>query len=349
MSQDQAQRTHKPTPKRIREFRKRGDVAISKEITTAATMLGGALGCAVVASTWTDAVKAFIDNSSRSGIDYDLSLLVAEGVRVFSIVFVPVVAGGFLGYTVAAAAQLGWPPSFKTPKLDFAKPFALSSIANILSPKAAAVRAFQSTAKVALVLLVLLLAIRGQLDAFMLSPSVEADGVLRRIGLAVAQLGIYAAVVFGVMAAFDFLLQKRRLMAKMRMTTEEIKREHKEQDGDPIIRGQRRKRMRTLAKRRLAEVKSADVVLVNPTHYAVALRYRSETEQAPKVVAKGRGTLAENIRMIARKAGVPILSRPPLTRLLYRLVPEGSTIPSEVYKAVAEVLAYIYRLRGRTL
>ena len=118
--------------------------------------------------------------------------------------------------------------------------------------------------------------------------------------------------------------------------------------GDPQIKGARRRRMRELARRRLSsDVKKADVVLVNPTHVAVALRYDSDAGGAPRVLAKGKGELADKIREMARKAGVPILSRPPLARLIYKLVPAGAEIPAALYKAVAEVLAYIYALRAR--
>ena len=122
----------------------------------------------------------------------------------------------------------------------------------------------------------------------------------------------------------------------------------RESEGDPMLKARRRRRMRELAKRRvIAETRKADVILVNPTHYAVALRYRAADGGAPRVVAKGTDELAARIREAARAAGVPVISRPPLARALWKLVPEGQEIPSQLYHAVAEVLAYIYRLRDR--
>ena len=132
------------------------------------------------------------------------------------------------------------------------------------------------------------------------------------------------------------------------MSKSEVKREHRDQEGDPIIKARRRRRMRELVRRRVAAVvPKADVVLVNPTEYAVALRYLSGSDRAPRVLAKGRGAAAEFIRTIARKAGVPIVPEPPLTRMIYKLVPEGREIPATLYKAGAEVLAYVYRLKRR--
>jgi flagellar biosynthetic protein FlhB len=132
----------------------------------------------------------------------------------------------------------------------------------------------------------------------------------------------------------------------MRMSPDEVKREHREQEGDPMIRGRRKQRMRELAKRRIAAaVATADVVVVNPTHYAVALRYDDRTDAAPVVVAKGVDEQAEKIREIARNKSVPVLSRPPLARALYKHVKEGRAVPANLYRAVAEVLAYVYRIR----
>jgi flagellar biosynthetic protein FlhB len=152
--------------------------------------------------------------------------------------------------------------------------------------------------------------------------------------------------VLGVLAAVDYLLARRRMATQMRMTPDEVKRDHREQEGDPMIRGRRKQRMRELARRRIAKaVASADVVVVNPTHYAVALRYDDKKDAAPIVVAKGVDEQAEKIRELARGHSVPVVSRPPLARALYKHVKEGRVVPANLYRAVAEVLAYVYRVR----
>ncbi len=133
-----------------------------------------------------------------------------------------------------------------------------------------------------------------------------------------------------VVAAVDYFLARRRISEQMKMSTDEIKREHKEQDGDPQMKGKRRQKMKEMAKRRIAAaVAKADVVIVNPTHYAVALRYDDAKDAAPIVVAKGTDEAAEKIREIARQHGVPILPRPPLARALHKLVKEGKPVPGE--------------------
>jgi flagellar biosynthesis protein FlhB len=134
----------------------------------------------------------------------------------------------------------------------------------------------------------------------------------------------------------------------MKMTKEEAKREYKEEDGDPMMKGRRRRKHRELAKGRAAlEVPRADALLVNPTHIAIAIRYRPGESAAPRVTAKGKGQLAEYMRDLARENGIPIVENIPLARLLHRRVKVGRTVPAETYKAIAAILAYVYRLTGR--
>jgi len=132
------------------------------------------------------------------------------------------------------------------------------------------------------------------------------------------------------------------------MTRDEVKREGKEDNGDPMIKGKRRRRMREISKGRVAvEVPRADALLVNPTHIAIAIRYRKDEGAAPRVIAKGKGKLAEIMREIARENGIPIVEDIPLARLLYKRVKVGRSVPAETYKAVAAILAFVYRLTGK--
>jgi flagellar biosynthetic protein FlhB len=192
------------------------------------------------------------------------------------------------------------------------------------------------------------IALHKEHTLFMASPTLEATALGLRIAAAAIRVFVYAGGAWALLAAFELFKAKRDLAARMRMTPEEMKREMKEQEGDPHIKRKRRQRMREIARRRLEKaVKTADVVVVNPTEYAVALRFRNGKDRAPRVVAKGRGAIAERIREVARNAGIPILAQPPLARLLHKVVPEGREIPANTYRAVAEVLAYVHRLRRR--
>jgi flagellar biosynthetic protein FlhB len=148
----------------------------------------------------------------------------------------------------------------------------------------------------------------------------------------------------------DYLFQFWSFERSIRMSRQELKEETKQTEGDPLIRSRIRSLQRSLARRRMmSDVPKADVVITNPTHLAVALMYRSETMGAPVVVAKGAGMIAEKIREIARMNQIPVLENKPLARTLFKGVHIGAPIPSNLYKAVAEILAYVYQLRGKKL
>jgi flagellar biosynthesis protein FlhB len=173
------------------------------------------------------------------------------------------------------------------------------------------------------------------------------DQLDRAFGL-LARAARPVLVAIAAVAAADWFLQRRRFAERMKMTKEETKREYKEEEGDPLFRGQRKKRHREMIRNRAKqEVPRADALLVNPTHIAIALRYRKGEGRAPRVTAKGKGQLAELMRDLAREHGVPIVEDIPLARLLYRKVKVGREIPAQTYKAVAAILAFVYRVTGR--
>jgi flagellar biosynthesis protein FlhB len=162
------------------------------------------------------------------------------------------------------------------------------------------------------------------------------------------KIGSRAVWLLVIFAVADFALTKWRYTKKHRMTKDEMKREMREDEGDPLMRGARKRKHRELVKRNaLAETKQADVLLVNPTHIAIAIRYRKDESGAPRVLAKGKGVLAEAMRATARENGIPIVQDIPLARLLYKKVKVGGAVPADTYKAVAAVLAFVYRLTGR--
>jgi flagellar biosynthetic protein FlhB len=153
----------------------------------------------------------------------------------------------------------------------------------------------------------------------------------------------------GLLAGVDFALTRYRYNERMKMTKEEAKREYKEDEGDPMIRSRRKAKHRAILKGLInVEVPKADALIVNPTHIAIAIRYRPGEDAAPRVTAKGKGALAETMRDLARQHGVPIVQDIPLARLLYKRVKVGRAVPTETFKAVAAVLAYVYRILGRT-
>jgi flagellar biosynthetic protein FlhB len=179
------------------------------------------------------------------------------------------------------------------------------------------------------------------------APAMGLPEILAFTGNGLRKLVLVMALPLIGIGATDYAFQRWRFERSIKMSRQEVKQEHKESEGDPQIRGRFRRAHRELSKRRmLADVKRADVVLTNPTHVAVALRYRPDEGGAPKVLAKGADEVALRIREAARSAGVPIVERRALARALFQKVQIGAEIPNQLYKAVAEILAYIYSLRG---
>jgi flagellar biosynthetic protein FlhB len=162
----------------------------------------------------------------------------------------------------------------------------------------------------------------------------------------IAQAVLYGLGAFFVIAGVDYFVQRWRFERSIRMTKGEIRQEHRETEGDPQIRSRIRSIQKEMARRRMMqEVPKATVVITDPTHLAVALKYERGGMTAPRVIAKGAGVIAENIRELARKHGVPLVEDKPLARALYKLKLD-STIPEELYRAVAKILAYLYKLKG---
>ena len=338
--------TQKPTPKRIKEFRDRGEIAHSKDLTTVAALAGGASMTVMYIGRSSDAIQAFAraSASSADGHPIDSSVIISM-THTFLTAAGPSIIGAAGGALIVGLLQLGFPPALRWPKIDFTRVVPGPGFIEAFNPKSAARRLGLAVGKIAAVGCICALIIRKELthDLDVQSP----QNIANRVGSAVGRLAMSAGIALALFAFIDFYLSKRRIDSKMKMTPDAIKREHREQEGDPLIKAKRRRKARQLASRRLVkEVKSADVIVVNPTHYAVALRYRADRDAAPTVVAKGVDELAMKIRDLGRSAGIPILSRPPLARALHKL-PEGAAVPSAMFRAVAEVLAYVYRLRNR--
>jgi flagellar biosynthesis protein FlhB len=338
-------KTQKATPKRVREFRKRGDIALSRDLVSAATLGGGFIGLIACGGPAFHALLDLTRTVANASGDGDADGLSSVAVRSFLIAAGPALIGAAAGALLAILPQLGWPPAWKPIGFDLGRISPLANLMNTFGLAGMVRRSGAALGKLAVIGAIVILALRHHIVTGTLE--VQRVGELawsltrRAVWLALGVLAVFGAV--------DYVLARRRTAAKMRMSTDEVKRDHREQDGDPQVKGRRKQRMRELAKRRMAAaVATADVILVNPTHYAVALRYDDTRDAAPVVVAKGTDEQAEKIREIARGKGIPVLSRPPLARALHKHVREGRAVPANLYRAVAEVLAYVYRIRHRS-
>ena len=315
---------------------------MSRDVVSAAALAGGTLALVATIGSAANGVLELTRTVAEAGDGRTLSTLPGRALHDFISAVAPVTIGAGIAATVAIVTQLGAPPAIKKLGFDLGKLSPLTNLQEAFGLTGMVRRGGSAIVKLAVVSAVIVAIVMSSDFASQPAEAFSLAGLLwsNIRSLLLAVLGVLA-----VIAAVDYVLARRRITARMKMSSEEIKREHRESDGDPMVKGRRRRKMRELAKRRVASaVATADVIVVNPTHYAVALRYKEDSDRAPIVVAKGVDELAEKIRELGRKHSVPIVPRPPLARALYK-VKEGDVVPAALYRAVAEVLAYVYRIR----
>ncbi len=342
-------RTEQATPQRREKARKEGDLLHSRELCSAAGTLAGVLllgyaGPRLLAA-WADALSAYLSYGANAAweprtVDATIHTLLMLSMTVLGPVGL-VSAGVAIAALAAGAVQTGGiqlHAQVLTPKADRINP--LTNLKNLFSLRSAA-RLGKSMLPAALLAVFAVQRIARQWDM----PPFSSVRLIT-LGGDVYDLLLAAAWLLFAWAAIDYLVEWRSREQRLKMSRQEMREEYKESEGNPQIRGRIRNLQRLARRRRMqADVAKAAVVVTNPTHYAVALDFNFETMDAPKVLAKGRNLLAEEMKQQARWAGVPILENPPLAQSLYRLVEPGESIPVELYAAVASILAFLYRQR----
>ena len=341
------QRTEPASERRLQKAREEGQIALGRDAVGTASLLCASVAVWQLAGPLRNALVSMMQERFSGVAHATLTSAVAVGYQVplFALL---ICSAGALGAVAAGVAQTqgGFWPELAMPDLSRLAGGRLQR----LFQRTLLVDLLMSLAKVAAVLGVLWLAWRGGF-AQLFGLVNGSTGALLGGGAAWLSHGLGRAMgALAVLATADLLLQRKRFADKMKMTREEAKRDAKEDSGDPLLRGRRRRRHRELAKGRAAvEVPRADALVVNPTHIAIAIRYRKADGRAPRVTAKGKGVLAEMMRDLARKNGVPIVEDITLARLLYKRVKVGREVPAETYKAVAAILAFVYRLTRRSM
>ena len=351
--QDKSQRTEDPTQKRLDDALKRGDVVKSQEVSTWFIIAGGTLVLTAFAVTMTSGLtttlKGLIANSYQLRVDgHGLIWLSGKlGGELLAALAIP-----FVLLTLAAVGgnlvqhRLLWTTDTLQPKLNRISP--LAGIKRLFSAQALAnfVKGLLKLAVIGAVLTVLLWPERERAEGLTLSDPaailpLTRDLSLKLLGAVVAMLAVVAAV--------DYLFQYRQWYERQKMTLRELKDEFKESEGDPAIKGKLKQiRQTKMRKRMMAAVPKATVIITNPTHYSVALQYERGMD-APMCVAKGVDAVALKIREIAREHAVPVVENPPLARALHATVEVDEAISPEHYKAVAEVISFVMRLRRSSL
>lgn len=350
---DSAQdRTEAPTPKRREEARTGGQIAKSSDLSAAVVLLGGLL----LINWWGEGIfgrllavtRTYLGEDGGNAVDpRQLAVLARLMVLDTARILLPFLATLTILAIVVNYLQVGWLITFKpiTPSLDRLNP--LTGLARMFNARAF-VHLAMGVLKMAVLVLVTWWTLGGRIGELAAAPGMSHLTVIALSIDMMFTLGLRLAVVLLLLALIDYAYQRYRLEKDLRMTKEEVREELKRMEGDPKIKARRRQiQMQQAMQRIRAAVPKADVVITNPTEFAVVLQYDSETMTAPRLTAKGTDFLARSIRELAIAHGVPIVERPPLARAIYRQVEVGQEIPADLYKAVAEVLAYVYELAGR--
>jgi flagellar biosynthetic protein FlhB len=343
------ERTEQATPQRREKARKEGDILHSRELCSAAGTLAGVMLLGVagprVLAGWTSALEGFLSYGKSAA--WEPQTVDATVRTLMSLAMTVLAPAGLASAGVAAAAlaagvvQTGGVqvhPQLLGLKIDRVNP--VSNLKNLFSLRSAA-RLGKSLIPAALLAIFAVQRMARQWDM----PPFSSVRLIA-LGGDVYDLLLAASWLLFAWAAIDYAVEWRSREQRLKMSRQDMRDEYKESQGNPQIRGRIRNLQRQARRRRMqADVAKASVVVTNPTHYAVALEFDFVTMDAPKVLAKGRNLLAEEIKEQARWAGVPILENPPLARSLYRTVEPGESIPVELYAAVASILAFLYRQR----
>ena len=346
------ERTEKPTGKKLSKAREEGQVAKSQEISTT-FILFGALGVFLFAGPW----MFWALSDFMHGIFQNLGTLHLEGIsaRAFlfevlqqvGLILMPLLLVLLILGIAANLLQVGFLFTLKpfVPKLSKFNP--ITGMKKFVSLKSL-VELLKSVFKVSFIGGISWLVLRGELDAIPSLMEMSVGQILTYLGTVSLKLIFYVGLGMLVLAAIDFTYQRWQHTKDLMMSKQEVKDEAKQAEGDPQIKGKIRQAQREMAMRRMMEsVPDADVVITNPTTLAIAVKYDAKQMLAPQVVAKGAKLMAERIKDIARENDVPIVENKPLAQVLFKSMEIGDLVPPDLYKAVAEVLAYVYKLRGK--
>jgi len=349
--EDDSQKTEDPTARKLSKARDKGQVGSSQEVKSWAILLGAGMGLAVLAPWMMTRVANYSVGFLQHVEDISVSrgslpLLMVDVLLELGIIISPLFGMLMVLAFVANVAQSGFlmAPSKIAPSVD--KISLLKGVKRMFSVRSV-VEFVKGLFKLTVLAFVCFSMSVPWMSDIALMPDHDILDTLDRLYIVALSIAAGAVMVMFVVAVLDFTYQKFEFTKSMRMTRQEVKDEHKDTEGDPHVKARIRKiRAERAQQRMMANVPNADVVVTNPTHFAVALEYKMDNMQAPKLVAKGVDSLALRIREVAEENDVPIVENPPLARALYAAVELDEEIPVEHYQAVAEIIGYIMRLKG---
>ena len=346
------EKTEEATPKKLEEARKKGQVARSTEINSVVALLAVFIGLKVFGPYINQEAKLFMRTwllnlsmqDMTSAFAYELFLRCA---LVFAKLMFPVMLIALLAGLISNYLQVGFLFSTEALNVNFGALNPITGFQRIFSKKALA-DLIKSLIKIGIVGYVVYNYILDQMAVFPNLMRIDNVQILPSIGSMTFGLIMKVGMVLGVMAVLDLIYQRWQYGQNLKMSKQEIKDEYKQIEGDPKIKAKIKERQRMMAMRRMMqEVPKADVIITNPTHFAIALKYDLKAMAAPVLVAKGQDLIAKRIKEIAKEHNVSIVENKPLAQTLFKSTEVGEAIPTELYQAVAEILAYVYRLKRK--
>ena len=351
------EKTEPATQKKLEDARKEGKVAKSKDLTQGVDLLVLFLLIKVFISYMGDRfmnlfqatlgrMAEFMEVNQKDLSMQAISTVLNNAILEMFLIIWPFLVFGFVITFIITVYQVGWKVTGKPlePKLSKFNP--INGFKRIFS-KDSLFELLKSIVKVGVIAYVAYSNIVDEADNLFILYEIELNQAIALIGNIIIEFGIEISIIFIVIGLMDYIYQKWKFGEDMKMTKQEVKDEYKNTEGDPQIKGRIRQKMREVSQRRMMQdVPKADVVITNPTHFAVAIKYDAEVSKAPIVVAKGEDYLAQKIKEVAREHNVEIVENKPLARMLYHNVDIGAEIPPELYQAVAEVLAMVYHMKN---
>lgn len=348
---ESGERTEEATVQRREEFRRQGQVVQSREVASALFLLVSAGLLALLGQFYLKQIvelyhivfEQAIPEVSRTGnIAASSGLIATKAILLAGPALLMSLLLGF----ASSVLQVGFLYSEEAIQLKFERMDPIQGLQRLFSLRAV-VEGFKAVLKVTVVGFIIYLVLERELVRAPFLMTLGLQQILDYLGDGTLKIVFSAALFMVVLAVLDYGYLYWDMEQRMKMTKQEVKEEHKAREGDPLIKSRIRRLQREVAnKRMMDEVPKADVIITNPTHIAVALKY-DETMPAPKLIAKGAGYLAEKIKAVAKENRIPVLENKPLARTIYKTLKLGQLIPRELYNAVAEVLAYVFRLRKR--
>ncbi|GIO26167.1 flagellar biosynthesis protein FlhB [Ornithinibacillus bavariensis] len=346
------EKTEKATPKRKHDERKKGRVAKSQDVNTALLLLFSLIVMAIFGSFMKDNMLALYQHSFTEYIHWELNEktlfqifteVAIELLKIVGPVFLIAIIAGFASNLM----QIGFLFTTEPLKFDLKKIDPIQGAKRIFSLRAI-VELLKSIFKIAVIGTITFSIIWMYKDDMLMVAFKNAESALQFFGQVTLVMGISAIIALMVLAVFDYAYQRYDFEKNIRMSKQDIKDEYKNIEGDPLIKSKIKEKQRQIAMRRMmSEIPNADVVITNPTHFAVAIKYDETEASAPYVIGKGVDHIAFKIREIAKANNVMTVENRPLARSLYASVEIGEVIPEEFYQAVAEILAYVYRMEKK--